>query len=115
MDFASLGPDFVKSIAGSVEEAMASPLIDDPRIVHVNFRELTKDPIATIQRAYRHWGLDFASETEARMRAWLTDHSNASDRYGRYSYAMEPFGLTREMIENAFEGYSRRFRLGRFA
>lgn len=115
MDFASLGPDFVKSIASSVEEAMTSPLIDDPRIVHVDFRELTRDPIATIQRAYRHWGLCFPPETETRMRAWLADPSNASDRYGRYSYAMEPFGLTREMIENAFEGYSRRFNLGRFA
>lgn len=115
MDFASLGPGFVKSIAGSVEEAMASPLVDDPRIVHVDFRELTTDPIATIRRAYRHWELDFAPETEARMGAWLADPSNASDRYGRYNYAMEPFGLSREMIETAFEGYARRFRLGRFA
>jgi hypothetical protein len=49
------------------------------------------------------------------MQAWLADPGNASNRYGRYDYALEPFGLTREMIEGAFEGYCRRFRLGSFA
>lgn len=115
MDFAALGPAFVQSIANSVAQAMESALVDDPRIVHVDFRELTGDPVATVRRAYGHWGLDYTPEFESRMRAWLANPSNAPDRYGRYTYAMEPFGLCREMIETAFEGYSRRFRLGKFA
>lgn len=114
MDFAALGPAFVQSIADSVAEAMESPLVDDPRIVHVNFRELTTDPVATIERAYRHWGLDCTSTFKSRMRDWLADPANANDRYGRYNYAMEPFNLSREMIERMFEGYSRRFKLGNF-
>ena len=115
MDFEALGPIFVESIAHSVAEAMESPLVDDPRIVHVDFRALTRDPIAVIRQAYDHWGLDFSPAFAARMQSWLADPANAPDRYGRYSYAMEPFGLDREMIETAFEGYSRRFRLGKFA
>jgi len=115
MDFRALGPAFVNSIADSVAQAMANPLIDDPRIVHVDFRELTRDPVAIIRRAYDHWGMTISPVFEERMRGWLADPANASNRYGRYDYAMEPFGLSREMIETAFEGYSRRFRLGRFA
>lgn len=115
MDFKALGPTFVESIAASVAQAMENPLVDDPRIVHVDFRELTKDPVNIIRRAYDHWDLDYTPEFEGKMQAWLADPSNASNRYGRYDYVMEPFGLSREMIEQAFEGYSRRFRLGKFA
>ena len=115
MDFKALGPAFVKSIAASVAEAMENPLIDDPRIFHVDFHDLAKNPVEVIRRAYGHWGLDYTAEFEGRMQAWLADPGNASNRYGRYGYALEPFGLSREMIETAFEGYSRRFRLGRFA
>lgn len=115
IDFKALGPAFVQSIAASLSEAMDNPLIDDPRIFHVDFRDLTRDPVDVIRRAYGHWDLDYSAEFESRMHAWLADPGNASNRYGRYDYALEPFGLTRGMIETAFEGYARRFRLGRFA
>ena len=115
MDFRELGPAFVQSIAQSVAAAIESPLIDDPRILHVDFRALTRDPIAIVRKAYAEWGLDYGEAFEARMKAWLADPANAPDRYGRYRYAMEPYGLTPELIETAFEGYSRRFRLGKFA
>ena len=115
MDFKTLGPAFVRSIAASVAEAMDNPLVEDPRIFHVDFHDLTRDPVDVIRRAYGHWDLDFTTDFETRMRTWLADPSNASNRYGRYDYALEPFGLTRDTIETAFEGYSRRFRLGRFA
>ncbi|WP_336971805.1 sulfotransferase [Sphingobium aromaticiconvertens] len=115
MDFKALGPAFVQSIAASVAEAMENPLIDDPRIFHVDFHDLTRDPVDVIRRAYGHWNLDYTSQFQIRMQAWLADPGNASNRYGRYDYAMEPFGLSHDMVESAFEGYSRRFRLGRFA
>jgi hypothetical protein len=115
MDFKELGPVFVQGIAQSVAQAIESPFVDDPRILHVDFRELTHDPIAIVRKAYGAWGLDYSEPFEARMKAWLADPANAPDRYGRYRYTMEPYGLTREMIETAFESYSRRFRLGRFA
>jgi hypothetical protein len=115
MDFSELGPAFVQGIAQSVAAAIESPLVDDPRILHVDFRELTRDPIAIVRKAYGAWGLDYSQDFEARMTAWLADPANAPDRYGRYRYTMEPYGLTAEMIETAFEGYSRRFKLGKFA
>lgn len=115
MDFKALGPAFMQSIAASVAETMENPLINDPRIFHVDFHDLTRDPVDVIRRAYGHWNLDYTSQFQTRMQAWLADPGNASNRYGRYDYAMEPFGLSHDMVESAFEGYSRRFRLGRFA
>ena len=115
MDFRELGPAFVQGIAQSVAQAIESPFVDDPRILHVDFRELVRDPIAIVRKAYGQWGLDYGPEFEARMKAWLADPTKAPDRYGRYRYTMEPYGLTRKMIEGAFEGYCRRFGLGKFA
>jgi len=115
MDFKTLGPMFVDSIASSLATAIENPLVDDPRIFHVDFREMTRDPINMIRRAYAHWGKEFTPEFETRMKIWLADPANASDRYGRYKYTMEPYGLSRGMIETAFEGYCKRFKLGKFA
>ena len=115
MDFRELGPAFVQGIAQSVAQAIGSPFVDDPRILHVDFRELTRDPIAIIRKAYGQWGLEYSDAFEARMKAWLADPANAPDRYGRYRYTMEPYGLTRDLIETAFEGYCKRFKLGKFA
>jgi len=115
MDFKALGPVFVESIRQSLETVLASPLIDDPRIVHVDFGALTRDPIGQIRRAYAHWGKPVTPEFEARMRAWLADPGNRSDRYGRYPYTLEPYGLSEALLERSFDGYRRRFGLGRYA
>lgn len=112
MDFRALGPAFVESMRQSIEETLANPLVDDRRIVHVDFGELISDPVAVIQGAYRHWGKAVTPLFEARMRAWLADPANRADRYGRHDYALEPYGLTRQGLERAFDGYRRRFRLG---
>jgi hypothetical protein len=46
-----------------------------------------------------------------RCAGWLTDPSNRSDRYGRYAYALEPFGLSTELLTSAFSAYRKRFDL----
>lgn len=111
MDFKSLGPAFVESIRQSLDATLDNPLVDDPRIFHVDFKQVAHDPVGTIQRAYSHWGLASTPEHESRMRAWLADPANSPDRYGRYPYALEPFGLSTEMLTKAFANYRKRFNL----
>lgn len=112
MDFREMGPAFVNSIKQSVDATLDNPLIDDPRIVHVRFEDVAHDPVGTILRAYSHWGLPSTPQHEQNMRQWLADPGNRSDRYGRYSYAHEPFGITPDMIADAFANYRKRFNLG---
>jgi len=111
MDMRALGPAFVESIHGSIEQTLDNPLIDDPRIVHVDFRALTSDPVAIIRNAYAHWGLDYSATFEQRMQSWLADPANRPNRYGRYSYTLEPFGLETATIERMFDRYRQRFGL----
>jgi hypothetical protein len=111
MDFKALGPAFVDSIRQSLDATLDNPLVDDPRIFHVGFNDVAHDPVGVIQRAYAHWGLAATPEHERRMRAWLADPANRPDRYGRYPYALEPFGLSTEMLTRGFDAYRKRFHL----
>ncbi len=109
MDFEALGPAFVQSIRQSLDGTLANPLIDDPRIFHVDFRDLSRDPIGTIRSAYTQWDLPFTTDFEARMQAWLASPANSSHRYGRYNYRFEPFGLSHDMLAQTFSDYRARF------
>jgi len=111
MDFEALGPAFIRSITAALDQVIANPIVDDPRIVHVDFSALTRDPIGTVRQAYHHWDRPFGAGFEERMQAWLADPANRSDRYGRHAYALEPFGLTRDMLGVAFQPYRDRFKL----
>jgi hypothetical protein len=109
MDFKALGPLFVASIRNSLDGTMANPLVDDPRIFHVDFPTLSHDPIGTIREAYAHWNMPCTPAFESRMRAWLADPANGANRYGRYDYQLAPFGLTQDMLARTFADYRKRF------
>jgi hypothetical protein len=113
IDFRAMGPAFVDGIRQGLETSLANPRIDDPRIVHVRFDELTRSPVSVIQWAYEAWGLPVSPAFEGHMRAWLGDPTNDPGRHGRYPYAPEPFGLSYDHMERAFGAYHERFGLVR--
>jgi hypothetical protein len=109
MDFKALGPSFVASIRTSLDSTLANPLVDDPRIFHVDFPTLSHDPIGIIRGAYAHWNMPYTLEFESRMKAWLADPANGANRYGRYDYRCEPYGLSQDMLARTFADYRKRF------
>jgi hypothetical protein len=90
---------------------LASDLIQDPRILHLPFRELAADPLDVVRKVYAQIGEEVSPAFEARVTAWLADPENAVDRYGRYPYSYEAFGLDRDWVEELFADYSRYFDL----
>jgi Sulfotransferase family len=111
MDWREFARGYIDAARDSIERVLADPLIDDPRIVHLKFKDVAEDPVATIQRIYRQWNLSCTPEFERRMRVWLDDPAHRSDRYGRYPYSLESFGLKAQDIARLFADYSRRFGL----
>jgi Sulfotransferase family len=93
------------------DRMLQNDMLDDPRILHLSFREVAKDPAAAVRTIYAKRGLDVSKAFDARMAAWLGDAENAVDRYGRYPYSYEAIGLAREEIEEMFADYSTRFGL----
>jgi len=111
IDMKKMGPDFVQGIKTSLDRVLEDPLVDHPQIFHVDFREMTKDPVATIRAAYSHWSKAYTPEFETSMRGWLADPANRPDRYGRYNYSPQAFGLDKQALDSTFAAYRKRFNL----
>lgn len=111
MDWSNQARERALQMKAAVDRMMASDIINDPRILHLPFHELARDPLGTIERIYRHRGLTVSNEYRNRLRAWLDDPENKVDRYGRYPYSYEPFGLDENWIADLFRDYSQRFGL----
>ena len=110
-DWRSQAKAHAQGMKAAFDRLLATSLIDDPRILHISFRELSADPIAVVKKIYAHRELPVTTALESRLRGWLSDPENQADRYGRYPYTYEAFGLTRQWIDELFADYSRRFGL----
>ena len=93
------------------DRMLENDMLGDPRILHLSFRDLAKDPAATVRRVYQKRGLEVSKAFDTRLTDWLGDPENAVDRFGRYPYSYEAIGIAREEIEEMFAAYSKRFGL----
>ncbi|MBG6120038.1 MULTISPECIES: sulfotransferase [unclassified Sphingobium] len=110
-DFTSVGRTVLERAAAGLERAIASPMVDDPRVLHVSFKELSADPAALVAKAYQAWDMPVRPAFQEAMQGWLADPGNRADRYGRHSYDLAPFGITKEEIDEIFAVYRQRFSL----
>ena len=110
-DWSSQAKAHVERMKAALDQLMASDLINDPRILHLPFREISNDPLGTLRKVYERGGLPFTPDLDARFKAWLADPENAADRFGRYPYSYEAFGLDKVWVEQLFADYSKRFGL----
>jgi hypothetical protein len=99
------------SMKAGIDNMLAQDLLDDPRVMHLPFRELAADPLATVHKVYDRAGLEVTPDFAERVQGWLAAPENRVDRYGRYPYSYERLGLSREWVEELFADYSRRFGL----
>lgn len=111
VDWSSQARAHVEGMKAAIDRLIASDLIDDPRILHLPFREIAADPLGAVRKVYDAYGTPCPAEVAARAQAWLDDPENAADRFGRYPYSYEPFGLDRAWVEDLFAPYSKRFGL----
>ncbi len=97
------------SIKAAFDRVVESGLIDDPRIIHLPFSDISADPVGAVRNIYGRAGLSVSAEFTIRMKRWLDDPENRVDRYGRYPYSYEAFGLDKAWVEELFADYSARF------
>ncbi len=110
-DWNSRSRAIAEQMKAGIDKMLAQDLLDDPRVIHLPFRELAADPLGVVRKVYAWAGLEVSVTFATRVQAWLDAPENRVDRYGRYPYAYEPLGLSREWIEELFADYSQRFGL----
>jgi len=108
-DAKSYARAYMEDVRKGIDHVLSNPLTDDPRVVHVQFKDTSSDPISAISAAYDHWGIPVTPAFRAGMQAWLDDPSNRSSRYARYQYDMEYFGLDKNEVKDLFRDYEERF------
>ena len=110
-DHAEYARRMLTGLRAGMDHVMASPTLDDPRVVHVRFADFMADQVGTIRGIYRKFGFDYTQEFEDRMRHWLASPHNKPDRYGKFRYGFEGYGVTAAEVEAMFADYVRRFDL----
>ena len=88
-------------------EARAANPERESRILDLSMREVVGDPIACVEKIYRHFELDLSDEARDRMGRYLAAHPK--DEFGVHRYSLEAFGLDQEQVNAAFKGYRERF------
>lgn len=89
--------------------AMANPMIDDPRILHVRYADFIADQIAVIRRFHEFAGYELSPAAEAAMRNYLA--TNKGDRHGKFRYSTELIDGDVGALHEEFAPYRERFGL----
>jgi hypothetical protein len=77
------------------------------RICDVEYGELCRDPVATVERVYRHFGWTLTPQAQQRMHAFVA--SNADWQSGNHRYDLSQFGFSADEVLSAFSSYCERF------
>jgi hypothetical protein len=80
---------------------------DRLHVVDVDYRELVRDPAATVRRIYRGLGRSLEPSVEAQVSAWASEHPQ--HQHGPHRYDLAGFGLTGDEVDAAFGSYVDRF------
>ena len=99
----------VQQLKLGVDHFMASPATADPRVHHIRFQDIVRDPVATIRGVYEAIGAPFSDGFRRRLTAQMSGPGGAAHRHGRLTYSLEQYGLTRAGLRTLFADYCVRF------
>ncbi|RZK04046.1 MAG: sulfotransferase [Novosphingobium sp.] len=94
----------------SNQNTMTNPLIHDPRIHHVRYKDFVADPIGTIRGYYAFAGRELTPQAETAMRDYLAN--NKGDRHGKFEYSTQSLvdaGLDIDALNEEFRPFRERF------
>ncbi|MCB2046976.1 MAG: sulfotransferase [Novosphingobium sp.] len=103
-----LGPPMLQGQAASIkalkEWRKAHPQV---KIVDIHYKQLVADPVGTAEALYGEFGLDFTSEAKASMEQFVSGRNRHGQAQSgvKHTYSLADFGLTEDMVEEAFGDY----------
>ena len=73
------------------------------RFIDVSYYDLTRDPIAELRGICEQAGIAFDDEAERGAARCM--EANPQNRFGRHAYRLADFGLTEQVVDEAFSSY----------
>ena len=106
-----VGRQCLARYAGALRRCLAvRDAMPAEHFVDVSYRDVARDPLASVRRIYAALGRALTPGAEAAKMAWVA--KNPREHRPPHEYAMETFGYTRAAIEHEFAGYRARFVTG---
>jgi hypothetical protein len=103
-----VGRQCLERYAGALRRCLAArERLPADRFVDVSYREVARDPLASVRRVYDAVGRALSPGAAAAMAAWVA--ANPREHRPPHEYTLESFGYTREAIEREFAAYRARF------
>ena len=103
-----IGRHWQRKTRRMVERAMqAREDAQDHRFIDVSYYDLMKDHIGELRRIYQEAGIGF--DHRAERQAALCLKANPQNRFGRHVYRMSDFGLSEQVVDEAFSPYRERY------
>ncbi|WP_101758837.1 sulfotransferase [Oceanicoccus sp. KOV_DT_Chl] len=81
----------------------------ESRFFDVQFSDIIRDPIAEIEKIYRHFDFEFTDIARSAMQHYLDNRPR--EKHGKHHYTLEQFGLNRDKHGPLFSDYCQRFGL----
>ncbi len=100
----------VERVRASIANTLANPLVDDPRIHHVRYRDFVAEPVETIRGYYAFAGRALTDRAETAMRTYLAE--NRGDRHGKFEYSSQVLvdaGYDLDALNEEFRPFRERF------
>jgi hypothetical protein len=70
------------------------------RFLHIAYDELVANPLVSMRKIHRHFGLPLAPDALVKAQAYLSAHPKG--RHGTHRYRLEDFGLDRGKVARQF-------------
>ena len=107
-DPSTYGPEYLEHLAEGVRRVLAvRDTLGEDRFIDVGQPELAADPIGVAERIYDSAGLTLTDPVRTAMLDWSSQ--NRAGSRGEHHYTSEEYGLTDDMIRDAFADYLDRF------
>jgi hypothetical protein len=105
------GRDMLELVRQHVDRLVAFDIAQSEagtqRVVHVDYYELVDAPEAVMPAVFEAVGLEWTPSVDERIRSWR--EQNPKGKRGTHDYALDDYGLDRDMVAEAFSDYRTRF------
>ncbi|HEX8058247.1 MAG TPA: sulfotransferase [Novosphingobium sp.] len=94
----------------SIQNTMSNPYLQDPRIMHLRYKDFVADPIGSIRRYYEFGGRELTPQAERAMRDYLAN--NKGDRHGKFDYStslLTDAGFSIDALNEEFRPFRERY------
>jgi hypothetical protein len=106
IDAAEMGRSVMEWYALSLERGLAERAkLPASLFVDCSHREFVQRPMAVVERVYAAFDLPLEADSRSALQAHIA--ANPRGKHGAHVYDLDSFGLTREMIAQRFEFYTR--------